>query len=241
MKIARFRFDADLQALLQHAHEGGAFDYAFNGPQSVKHLVESVGIPHTEFGAARANSLSVSPAYIVQHGDLVDVQGHPPEVLAEEPRFVLDGHLGRLAAHLRMLGLDTLYDSGYADQTLASIAAFEERIVLSRDRRLLMRKTVTRGYLVRSLDPEQQLIETVRRYRLLRWARPFRRCIRCNHPLEPVDKAAVLNRLEPLTKLYFEEFRICPACRQVYWKGSHFERMEGLIARLKEQEDGESP
>jgi len=154
------------------------------------------------------------------------------EVGAGEPRFVLDGHLGRLASHLRMLGLDCLYSSAFEDEELAQASAEEGRILLTRDRRLLMRKIVTQGYLLRSLDSDEQLCEVVKRYELWQWVKPFRRCLRCNHPLETVSKEAVLERLEPLTKRYFDEFRICPACDQVYWKGSHYERMLELIAQV---------
>ncbi len=233
VKIARFQFDASLRPLLQHGNADGVFDYRFNGPQSAKHLIESVGIPHTEVGAIWIGPVSVSLAYLVQDGDTVDVlsnsRGQADEV---EPRFVLDGHLGRLNSHLRMLGLDCLYQPDYDDNTLGKISLDEDRFLLSPDRRLLMRKQITRGYLLRSLDPEQQLHEVVQRYGLRRWVRPFQRCIRCNHPLEVVSKAEIIDRLEPLTKLYFDDFRICPACKQIYWKGSHFERMQRLIGRL---------
>ncbi len=235
MKVARFRFDNDLRSLLQHAHADGEFEYAFNGPQSAKHLVEAVGIPHTEIGAFRANGQPVSGAYLVHDGDHVDVAGNAPgSGPAGEPRFVLDGHLGRLNAHLRMLGLDCLYQNNFDDEDLVRIGIGEERIILTRDRRLLMHSSVSLGYLVRTLDPEQQLRQTVRRYGLQRWTRPFQRCIRCNHLLQPVSKAEVLDRLEPLTKLYFDEFRLCPACAQVYWKGSHFQRMQQMIEGLQE-------
>ncbi len=234
MKVARFRFDAGLRPLLQHAQADGEFDYRFSGPQSAKHLIESVGIPHTEIGAVVANSAPVDNGYLVQDGDTVDVFGNPPDRdLDKEPLFVLDGHLGRLAAHLRMLGLDCLYENDYDDDTLAAVSVSQGRILLTRDRRLLMRKAVTQGYLLRSLEPHEQLLEVVHRYALRKWIRPFQRCIRCNHLLEQVAKEVILDRLEPLTKLYFGDFRICPACKQIYWKGSHFERMEKLIASLE--------
>jgi uncharacterized protein with PIN domain len=233
MKVARFRFDAGLRALLQRSHAEGEFDYRFNGPQSAKHLIESVGIPHTEIGAIVVGAAAVGMGYLVQDRDTVDVFGNAPSpISAEEPRFVIDGHLGRLAAHLRMLGFDCLYENESDDAALAARSADEARILLTRDRRLLMRKSVERGYLLRSLDPHEQLLETLRRYGLGPWIKPFQRCLRCNHPLEAISKEAVLDRLEPLTKLYFNEFRICPACRQIYWKGSHFERMQRLIASL---------
>jgi uncharacterized protein with PIN domain len=156
-----------------------------------------------------------------------------PEACVEEPHFVLDCHLGRLTAHLRMLGLDCLYRSDFEDAQLADISVKEDRILLTRDRRLLMQKTITRGYLVRSLDSGEQLRETVKRYQLTEWIKPFRRCLRCNHPLETVSKQEIEDRLEPLTKLYFDDFQICPDCNQIYWKGSHYERMQKLIEQIR--------
>lgn len=233
MKVARFWFDAGLRGLLQCASVDGEVEYRFNGPQSAKHLIESVGIPHTEVGAVRVGPAAVSTAYLVQHGDAVAVHSAAPGTgYAGEPRFVLDGHLGRLAAHVRMLGLDCLYESSYDDATLARISVDEARILLTRDRRLLMRKCVTHGYLIRSLAPNEQLTEVLRRFALRPWIKPFQRCIRCNHPLEVVDKQTIIDRLEPLTKRYFDDFRVCPACKQIYWKGSHFEKMQALIADL---------
>lgn len=149
-----------------------------------------------------------------------------------EPRFLLDCHLGRLNAHLRMLGFDCSYQNDYDDAMMTGIAQREARILLTRDRRLLMRKVIQHGYCLRSLEPLEQLTEVVQRFDLTDKIQPFHRCLRCNHPLEPVDKEAVIDRLEPLTKLYFDEFHICPACRQIYWKGSHYERMLKLVERI---------
>ena len=116
---------------------------------------------------------------------------------------------------------------------LAQVADAEGRILLTRDRRLLMRKAVRYGCCLRSTDPREQLIEVVRRYGLADQARPFRRCLRCNQPLEAVSKDEIIDRLQPLTRLYFEEFSICPGCHQVYWKGSHYDHMRELIAQLR--------
>src|SRR5512143_1511873 len=149
MKVAHFRFDAGLRPLLQHAHEHGEFDYAFNGPQSAKHLIESVGIPHTEIGGVQTGSGPVDLGYLVAHGDTVEVSGQAAASSSFEPRFVLDGHLGRLNAHLRMLGLDCLYQNDYDDTTLLEVALTDGRILLTRDRRLLMHKSIMAGYLPR--------------------------------------------------------------------------------------------
>ena len=131
-----------------------------------------------------------------------------------------------------MLGFDCLYQNDYTDDDLAEALRREERILLTRDRRLLMRKVVKHGYCPRSLDSREQLAEVIRRFDLTGQIVPFHRCLRCNHLLESVSKEAVLDRLEPLTKLYYEEFQICPSCQQIYWKGSHYERMQTLIEEL---------
>ena len=232
MKVARFDFDPDLQALLKRNLRGQPVDMRFQGPQSVKHLIESLGIPHTEIGPLSANGQKIGLDYITQDGDRIEVRSVAPLDLSNEPRFVLDAHLGRLASHLRMLGLDCLYENDYEDDELVRISVDEGRILLTRDRLLLMHKVITQGYLLRSLNSTEQLYEVVRRYDLVKWVKPFQRCMRCNHLLEPVSKQAVLHRLEPLTKKYYDDFRICPACKQVYWKGSHYERMLQLIEKV---------
>lgn len=228
-KVARFNFEPDLQPLLKRDLRERPVEMHFRGAQSVKHLIESLGIPHTEIGPLAANGQAIGLDYIVHNGNRIDVRPVAPADLSEEPRFVLDGHLGRLASHLRMLGLDCLYNNGYEDKELVHISVEKERVLLTRDRLLLMHKVITQGYLLRSLNSTEQLHEVVHRYSLVQWVKPFQRCMRCNHPLEPVKKETVLERLEPLTKKYYDDFKQCPACDQVYWKGSHYERMLELI------------
>jgi len=205
----------------------------FRGRQSIKHLAESLGVPHPEIGPVQVNGQETTLSTITQDGDRVEV--HPlPNGCPIEPRFVLDNHLGRLTAYLRMLGFDCLYRNDYDDEELAETSQREERILLSRDRRLLMRKSVTYGYCLRSLDSLEQLTEVIRRFNLASRIVPFHRCLRCNHYLEPVAKEVVIDRLEPLTRLYFDEFQICPACQQIYWKGSHYEKMQKLVEEVIE-------
>jgi uncharacterized protein len=233
MKVAYFDIEERLRWLLPLDMRRDNFDYPFNGPQSVKHLIESVGIPHTEIGELKANGVSVRSDYLVEDGDRMEIKAVPPvgEQIVE-PRFVLDGHLGRLASRLRMLGLDSLYRNDYDDRELVRVSVDEERILLTRDRRLLMHKNITSGQLIWSLEPEEQFREVIVRYGLKKWIKPFQRCIRCNTPLETVRKEDVMEHLQPLTRLYFEDFHICPSCRQIYWKGSHFDRMQRIIEEI---------
>lgn len=237
MKVAYFNIEEKLHWLLPQDKRRENFDYPFNGPQSVKHLIESVGIPHTEIGEIRADGESIGLGYLVRDGERIDVKAvEPAGEQTSEPRFVIDGHLGRLASYLRMLGLDSLYRNDYEDRELVHIGVGEDRILLTRDRRLLMHKNIEIGQLLRSLEPEKQFREVIQRHRLKKWIKPFQRCIRCNSPLEPVRKEDVVENLQPLTRLYFEEFHICPACKQIYWKGSHYDRMQKIIEGIEKDE-----
>jgi len=145
---------------------------------------------------------------------------------------VLDVHLGRLAAYLRMLGFDSAYRNCAGDAELARISAEQERILLTRDRGLLKHSAVTRGYWLRQTDSRRQAAEVVRRFDLGRRLRPFTRCMACNERLRPASKAEVQERIPPLIAARHEEFRECPACRRVYWEGSHYQRMQGWIEEL---------
>jgi uncharacterized protein len=232
MSIAHFLFHGRLNDFLPRDRRQQFIPVDFRGRQSIKHLVESLGVPHPEIGRVEVNEQNATLSTITQDGDRVKV--HPvPDGYPAAPRFLLDNHLGRLAAYLRMLGFDCLYENDYSDEELAEALQREERILLTRDRRLLMRKAVIHGYCPRSLDSLEQLAEVIHRFDLTQRIIPFHRCLRCNHPLETVSKEEVLDRLEPLTKQYFDEFRICPACKKIYWKGSHYERMQSIVERIE--------
>ena len=105
-------------------------------------------------------------------------------------------------------------------------------MLLTRDRRLLMRKAIRRGYCIHQTDPRRQAAEVLRRFKLLGQVKPFQRCLRCNSTLQVVNKLGIIERLESLTKKYYDEFRVCPACDQIYWKGSHFEHMQQMILEM---------
>ena len=229
---ATFHFNGALGDFLSSEQCNAAIACSFNPGQSVKHLVESLGIPHTEVAEIQVNGALVDFGYLVADGDQVQVYPLTVESPADEPRFILDNHLGRLAVYLRMLGFNSLYRNDFQDEELAQLASQQERILLTRDRRLLMRNQVRRGYWLRSKTPQVQLEEVVRRYDLACRAAPYRRCMRCNGLLHPVEKEKVLHQLKPLTRRYFDDFRICADCQQVYWKGSHYERMQALIEQV---------
>ncbi len=236
VKQATFRFYAELNDLLPQSRRDVDVPVPLNGDQSVKHLIESLGVPHTEVGQVRVNGALVGFGYLVQEGDRVEVYPIFGEAssaqVAKTPRFILDNHLGRLAVYLRMLGFDALYRNDFQDDELAQVCNREGRVLLTRDKRLLMRNLVTQGYWLRSKIPRRQLEEVVGRFGLAGRIQPFQRCVRCNEPLVTVRKEDILHRLEPLTRQYYDDFRLCPSCDQVYWKGSHYERMRQLIEQV---------
>jgi uncharacterized protein with PIN domain/sulfur carrier protein ThiS len=237
---AAFRFYAELNDFLPPARRFIEFTHPFLDTATVKDFIESFGIPHTEVDLILVNGNPVDFAHHVRDGDRVsvypvfeafDIAGVSrvrPEPL-REPRFILNTHLGRLAAFLRMLGFDCLYRTCYADEQLAAISRDERRILLTRDIGLLKRGAVTHGYFVRETDPQKHLPEIVSRFDLARLTRPFSRCMRCNTPLVEVAKSEVLAELPPRTAAAHDDFRRCPTCRRIYWKGAHYRRMLALI------------
>jgi hypothetical protein len=147
--------------------------------------------------------------------------------------FVADGHLGTLARNLRLLGFDVAYDSQAEDRQLLTVMERENRGLLTRDRRLLMHAVVKTGYCPRSQNAHEQTVEVIRRFDLLLSLAPFTRCLRCNAPLQKAPKAEVIERLEPLTKIYYEQFRRCTGCGQIYWAGSHFSKLQKRLEKIR--------
>jgi hypothetical protein len=237
------RFYAELNDFLPPRRRQVEYEHVLSEHASVKHVVETLGVPHTEVDLVLVNGESVDFAYRVQDGDRISVYpvfesldvGSVERVRPRplrEPRFILDVHLGRLAGYLRMLGFDTLYRNDYDDPTLADLSRSQRRILLTRDRGLLKRSAVTHGYLLRAADPGEQLAEIVRRFDLAGLLAEFTRCMRCNGLLDPVPKASVEHRLLPKTRRYYDEFATCRDCGRIYWKGSHYEDMRRRLAGL---------
>jgi uncharacterized protein len=245
MSHSYFRFYADLNDFLPAEKRQTAFVYPFNNEQSVKHLIEAAGAPHTEVALILANGEPVDFSYRVQDGDEVSVYPflttlpvpengrlRPPP--PQPARFLLDIHLGQLTRTLRLLGFDSLYpDCAHHDADLAQIAHDEERILLTRDRGLLMRSLVVHGCCLRTTDPREQLTAVLHRYDLFDAIRETPRCLRCNGLLKAAAKESILDRLEPKTKLYYDEFQICADCEQIYWQGSHYPSLRAFIHAIK--------
>lgn len=246
MSEATFRFYGGLNAFLPAERRQVDIAYGFDEVVAVKHAIEALGVPHTEVGLLLSNGESVGFSYRLRPGDrisvypdfaMLDVEGvqrlRPP--LERPPRFLADNHLGRLVRFMRLLGLDVTYGNTLDDEQLAQLAHDDGRVLLTRDRGLLKRKLVTHGYCVMPHDSREQLFAVLARFDLYGELAPWTRCLRCNGRLHPVDKEAVLDRLEPKTKLYFDEFSQCDACGQVYWQGSHIGELEQLVEAVRKK------
>jgi len=241
MSEVSFRFYEELNDFLPRDRRKQDFTIHFRPQNSVKDMIESVGVPHTEVDLILVNGESVDFAYIVQPGDRISVY---PEFealdisgltrLRPEPlrrtRFILDTNLGKLVRYLRLLGFDTLYNTDWHDAELAKIAAAgNKRILLTRDHGLLKRKQVSHGYFVRNDQPEMQVREVLSRFDLYQAIKPFSRCMQCNGLIRPVEKTQVIDRLPRRVAEVFDQFSECEYCGRVYWQGSHYDHMQRII------------
>jgi uncharacterized protein with PIN domain len=237
---ASFRFYEELNDFLPPERRRREFATSCARAATTKHMIEALGVPHTEVELIVVNGESVGFAHVLQDGDRVSV--YPKfETLDIAPllrvrrrplrvsRFIADAHLGGLAHLLRMAGFDTLYRNDYTDREIAQIAVREGRIVLTRDRDLLKQRVITHGCYIHAIKPPQQFSELVKRLDLARSMRPFSRCLRCNVPLHHVAKKKVLEKLPPSVRINQTRFTICAVCRSVFWKGSHWKRMRDLL------------
>lgn len=241
MVTATFRFYEELNDFLPAARRRREFSLACAEAATTKHMIEALGVPHTEVELILVNGESVGFDRRLRDQDRVAVYPKfealdvTPLLRVRQrplrtPQFIADAHLGGLARLLRMAGFDTRYDNGYHDREIGEIAAREARIVLTRDRDLLKLRSITHGCYVRALRPPEQLREIMVRLDLARSARPFSLCLVCNAPLHPIDKAAVLDRLPPSVRDSQQHFTGCDVCHRVFWQGSHWRRMQQCVA-----------
>ncbi len=212
----------------------GARRLRFDPDATVGHVVQAAGVPLTEVGGLAVDGVPVGADARTPPGSVVDVgeAGRPQPV--PDGGFLADVGLGTLARRLRLLGLDSAYSSRADDDELVERAHAEERVLLTQDRRLLMRRALgrageVRGALVRGGGPEEQLADVLDRF--APDLAPLTRCTACNGPLDPVPKAEVIDRLEPGTRRSYEEFSRCRACGRVYWRGAHSGRIDALVER----------
>jgi uncharacterized protein with PIN domain len=154
------------------------------------------------------------------------------EELQGAPRFIADAMLGRLARWLRIMGFDTAYQEHIADAELVRRSLQEQRAILTRDRSLPEEWRVASVYVLASETGVDQLREVTRAFDLAADVKLFTRCSVCNAPLAPATRESVQGDVPERIFATHEVFRRCPGCERVYWRGTHTDRMERVVARV---------
>lgn len=238
-----FHFCGELNDFLLRSKKGIPIRYDYSMSPSVKHAIESLGVPHTEVYIIRANGLSVDFSYQLCDGDDIMVFPSSTDGAKEsdillsprgggEGKFVLDVHLGRLVRLLRLLGFDSLYRNDFGDKDIVRISLEDGRAILTRDIGILKLSEVQRGYWIRSQEPKSQLFEVMKHFHLRDRVRPFSRCLICNGRIAPVDRESIVPQIESHSAKNFREFHRCTSCVKIYWKGTHFESMQEIVKSL---------
>ena len=242
MEAIFLHFDRGFDFFLSSVHGDKTIRLAPNRRASIKDIIESFGVPHTEVGKILVNGVEVDFSNIPRNSEIITIcsistpfditrktrlRPHPFDTI----RFVADVNVGKLAKLLLMLGFDTEYSNGFSDDTVAEIAFRNKRVVLTRDTSLLKRKKVTFAKRIRQERPESQLKEVLEYFGLDKGPFEFlSRCTTCNKKLQPIKKQTIVHRLEPKTRKYYDTFKICPGCCRIFWQGSHYEDMKNRFA-----------
>jgi uncharacterized protein with PIN domain len=227
----RLRFHPALRFLLpRRCRDLGGLDLPHDPTATVGHLVQSAGVPLTEVGDLFVAGVPVPSRSRLQAQARLDVVVRArPQPLQGPALFLLDVHLGALARRLRLLGVDTAYERDADDDHLVERAAREDRVLLSRDRGLLMRRSLRRAAFVRGQHPDAQLADVIGRFQPP--LQPWSMCVSCGGTLHPVSKAEVAEQLEPGTLRSQHQFARCRSCGHVYWHGAHDAMLQNVVRR----------
>jgi uncharacterized protein len=149
-------------------------------------------------------------------------------------RFAADDMLGKLARWLRMMGMDVTWSNRVSDEEVIRQAREERRTLLTRDTRLIRRLKPEEFLFIHDDFLEGQMRELFTRFpELSAEESPLSRCVECNVPLEPAEKASVKSRVWPFVYETQEHFTECPKCRRVYWEATHVSKIRERLSNLK--------
>lgn len=245
-KKISIRFYEELNDFLPKEKRKKRFTYNFIDRTSVKDLIESLGVPHTEVDLILVNGNSVNFKYLINDGDDISVYPvfesidisnvqHLRAKPLRKPKFICDVHLGKLARNLRMLGIDVYYKNYLNDWEIVKISLAEKRTILTRDTGLLKRSEVTHGYFIRNDEPGKQTAEVISRFSLMKLVKPFTLCLDCGSKLVKINKKDVLHLIPENVKQTQNKFFYCVNCKKIFWAGSHFNNMTLFIKEMMKQ------
>lgn len=223
-----------LQPLMHPKRRGERVTVRADGTSTLGHHIGSLGIPLTEVGSVLLDGRQVGMDWRPVAGSVVSLlpAARPQTAPTQPPRFLLDIHLGALARRLRLLGVDVAWSNdpaANADDALVQHARQDNRVLLTRDRGILLRRSLPAGAYVRGQRPDEQVTDVLDRFAPP--LAPFTRCPACNGLLQPVAKADISDLLQPGTRRTYQDFQRCPDCGAVYWAGAHHERLRRFVAR----------
>jgi len=151
---------------------------------------------------------------------------------------VVDINVGRLAKWLRAMGYDTIFPKENGDNELVRIALRENRVLVTRDAGIALRRVVRLGQmsvaLIEKDDLRSQLKQLVQDLEL-DLSGGFSLCVCSNEPLHSIDKQDVADLLPPYVLLTQPKFFECPECRRVYWPGTHWANMKSELSQVSQE------
>jgi uncharacterized protein with PIN domain len=246
MPKGTFRFYEELNDFLPEHRKKSDFEAPFIGKRSIKDMIESFGVPHTEIDLILVNGKSVDFNYILRDGDRVSV--YPVfeslnitdvtrlrKIPLRRNTFIVDINLGDILKYMRVLGFDCFYNPLLTSREIVEISNTESRIILTRSTKLLKSKGVTHGIFLRPGTTPEQIRRIIDDLDIKDNIKPFSRCLVCNTPLKSVSKEKILNRIPPKTKESCDENVQCPSCGKIYWKGTHFMNMKKVVRQILDQ------
>jgi uncharacterized protein with PIN domain len=156
--------------------------------------------------------------------------------MVDTPRFIVDRNVGKLARWLRLMGYDTSFFDGGDDSELVAIAKDEGRVILSRDTQIMKRRLITSGriraVIIQSDQPGDQIRQVIDTLNLDSRFKPFTICLECNRPLVERIKDEVKELVPPYVFKTQDQFRQCPGCRRIYWRGTHWRAMTKKLEKF---------
>ena len=238
-----FRFYEELNDFLSPRRRKKDFQVGFKGRESVKDMIEALGVPHTEVDLILVNGKSVDFGYIIQHGDRISV--YPifeslnikdvtrlREVPLRQTRFIADINIRDIVKYMRALGLDVCYDASLSPREIIRISKRENRTILTKSRKLLKFRNVTHGIFIRPGTTVEQIRGIIDYLSLRALIEPFSRCLQCNIPLVGVSKDRILDRIPAKTREFYDEYSYCTACDRIYWKGTHYMNIKKVVDEI---------
>ncbi len=160
------------------------------------------------------------------------MNGHEHNPREERPKFMVDAMLGTLAKWLRILGFDAEYAGSEAkDSEIVRRSRAEGRIILTRDRDLALHRKGVNALLIESEDLGAQLLQ-LKEELSIDFGNPGSRCVECNVPLEPISREEARPLVPPYVYQTQTEFRKCPKCGRIYWRATHWEKMQERLKQM---------